>query len=240
MNTGEGIVGRGGFAPAFVRWHFPLATSLLLGLSLVAFGDNLVTDVGQPSNRDPKFIVHGLFLLAWMILLVVQSLLPRFGKLALHRRIGNYGFVVAVGVALSTLWLFAAVWKGFAALGVEAMANRLFLPLYAGCMIGAWRCRFRPDWHKRFVYCGTLFLLEPVLARTYDPLVAPLLPPYAPGTDDHLFYSYMAVVWTAFYLALLAYDRAKNGRFHPLSLGSLATAYAVYALAFGIASGWAA
>jgi hypothetical protein len=208
-----------------------VAALLLLLLSLVAFGDNLFTDVGQPSNRDPKFIVHGLFLLAWVILLVVQSLLPRFGKLALHRRIGNYGFAIAAGVVLSTLWLFVAVWSGWAEVTAEVLANRIFLPLYAGCMIGAWQTRSRPEWHKRFVYCGTLFLLEPVLARTYDPLVAPLLPPYPPGGDDHLFYSYMVLVWTGFYLALLLYDRLRSGRFHPLSQASLATTYAVYALA---------
>jgi len=220
---------------SYVRWHFPVASALLLFLSLVAFGDNLVTDVGQPSNGDPKFVIHGLFLLAWMILLVVQSSLPRFGRLSLHRKLGNYGFFVAVGVVLSTLWLFAAVWRGWAALAPEVMANRIFLPLYAAYMIGAWRMRMRPEWHKRFVYLGTLFLLEPVLARTYDPLIAPLMPVYPPGGDDHLFLGYLALSWTSFYLALLLYDRLKGGRFHPLTLGSLAATYAVYALVFAVA-----
>jgi hypothetical protein len=165
----------------------------------------------------------------------VQSSLPRLGRLSLHRRLGVYGFAVAAGVVLSTVWLFAAVWKGWAALTPEVMANRIFLPLYAAYMIGAWRTRMRPDWHKRFVYLGTLFLLEPVLARTYDPLIAPLMPAYPPGGDDHLFYGYLGLSWTAFYLGLLLYDRLKSGRFHLLTLVSFAATGAVYAVAFAVA-----
>jgi hypothetical protein len=35
--------------------YFSIVSTLLLLLSIVAFSDNLFTDVGQPSNRDPKF-----------------------------------------------------------------------------------------------------------------------------------------------------------------------------------------
>jgi hypothetical protein len=41
--------------------YFSGISVLLLLLSIIAFSDNLFTDVGQPSNRDPKFIIHGLF-----------------------------------------------------------------------------------------------------------------------------------------------------------------------------------
>jgi hypothetical protein len=217
------------FARNYVRWHFPVACTLLLVLSLAAFSDNLVTDIGQPSNSDPKFVVHGLFLLAWVILLAVQSMLRGLGRLPLHRRLGTWGFGVAAGVTLSTLYLFAAVWKGWAALDPEAMANRILLPCYAACMVAAYRTRRRPELHKRFVYAGTLFLLEPVLARTFDPFVAPLLPAMQPGEDEPIFYGYRVALWTGFYLALLLYDRFRLGRLHPISLGSLAATYAVYA-----------
>lgn len=204
---------------------------MLLLFSLVAFWDNLVTDVGQPSNADPKMVVHGLFLLAWVVLLTIQSSLPALGRLAWHRQIGPYGFAVAAGVALSTLWLFVAVWRGWDALRPEVLANRLFLALFVLWMLGAWRTRSRPDWHKRYIYLGTLFLLEPVLARTYDPLIAPLLPSYPPGEDEHLFLSYLVVVWLAFYIATLIYDRLKAGRFHRLTLVSLGANVAVQVIA---------
>ena len=77
--------------------YFAITSGLLLFLSLAAFSDNLLTDVGQPSNRDPKFVVHGLFGLAWYVLLVVQANLGRTRQWRLHRRLGVAAFVVALG-----------------------------------------------------------------------------------------------------------------------------------------------
>lgn len=222
-------------AISYVRWHFPTGCALLLLLSLVAFWDNLVGDVTQPSNSNPVMIVHGLFLLAWMILLVVQSLLPRMGRTHLHRRLGPYAFLIAAGVVVTTLLLFATVWKGWAAMTPEVLANRILLPSYALCIIAAYRTRRRAEWHKRWVYCGTLLLSEPVLARAFDPLVVPLLPPMAPGADMPLFYVYMVVIWTGFFAALLVYDRIRLKRFHPVSAGSLLWLYGVYAVSFALA-----
>lgn len=225
------------FAQGYIRWHFPAACGLLLLLSLVAFWDNLVSDVTQPSNSNPVMIVHGLFLLTWMILLFAQSLLPATGRTALHRRIGPYAFLIAAGVVVSTAWLFVTVWKGWAAMQPEVLANRILLPSFALCLLAGYRLRRRPDWHKRLVYCGTLLLSEPVLARTFDPLFVPLLPAMAPGADMPLFYAYMVIVWTGFFAALLLYDRLRQKRFHPVSLWSLLWLYAVYAAAFALAPG---
>ncbi len=218
-----------------MRWHFPVGCALLLLLSLVAFWDNLVSDVTQPSNGNPVMIVHGIFLLAWMIVLVAQSLLPRVCRTDLHRRIGRFAFPLAGGVVVSTILLFATVWKEWGALTPEVLANRILLASYAVCMFAAYRARLRPEWHKRLVYCGTLLLSEPVLARTFDPLIVPLLPSMAPGADMPIFYIYMTVVWTGFFAALVVYDRIKTRRVHPVTIGSLGWLYAVYALAFAIA-----
>lgn len=220
---------------AYVRWHFPVGCALLLGLSLIAFWDNLVSDVSQPSNSNPAMIVHGLFLLAWVILLHAQALLPRLGRTDLHRRMGPYVFLIALGVVVSTVWLFVAVWKGWAAVRPEVLANRILLPSFALCLAAAYRLRRQAEWHKRLVYCGTLLLSEPVLARTFDPLVVPMLPPMAPGADMPLFYAYMILVWTAFFAALLIYDRLRQARFHPVSIGSLTWVYLVYAVSFALA-----
>ena len=65
--------------------YFSIVSVLLLVLSVVAFSDNLFTDVGQPSNRDPKFIVHGVFGLAWYVLLATQANLVR-ARVGRHRR----------------------------------------------------------------------------------------------------------------------------------------------------------
>lgn len=225
----------GGFGAYYIRWHFPFFSTILLLLSLVAFWDNLVSDVTQPSNSDPRMIFHGLFLLAWMILLVVQASLPAFGRVALHRKIGPWTMLIGLGVVLSTLFLFVAVWRGWDALRPQILANRLFLALFAASIFAAWRMRYRADWHKRLIYVGTLFMIEPVVSRTYDPLIAPFMPPYPPGEDLHLFLAYLFGLWFAFYLCLFLYDWLSLRRLHPVTIGGFATTVAVIVLALTVA-----
>ena len=70
-----------------------------------------------------------------------------------------------------------------------------------------------------------------MLERTYAPCIAPLLAPYPPAEDEHLFLTYLVVVWLAFYIATLIYDRLKAGRFHRLTLVSLGANVAVQVIA---------
>src|SRR5690606_37183724 len=76
--------------------YFSVVTVVLLVLGVVAFSDNLFTNITQPSNRDPKFVVHGLFGLAWYVLLATQANLVRQCNLRLHRKLGIATFVVAI------------------------------------------------------------------------------------------------------------------------------------------------
>ena len=215
--------------------YFTLTAALMLVLSVVAFSDNLFTDVGQPSNRDPKFIVHGLFGLAWYVLLLVQANLVRVRNVALHRKVGVATLVVALGVALSTLYIFVAVWKGWANMGEEARANRLLLPGFALFLLLAWWNRARPDWHKRLVFCGSFLMLGPVLARCYDPLVVswmqPLFPAFTARVDETGFLLFFFGGWMAFFVSLVVHDRRTLHRVHPVTFAGLAW----FALAWAVA-----
>lgn len=215
------------------RAYFSVVSVLLLFLSIVAFSDNLFTDVGQPSNRDPKFIVHGLFGLAWYLLLVMQANLVRVHNLRLHKKIGISTFVVAIGVTLSTFYLFVVLWKGWANTTGEARANRLFLPAYALCLSLAWLRRRQPDWHKRLIFTGTFFMLGPVLARAYDPLIVSWMEPLFPAFTasmvsmsmdfaglkaDPAFLAFFYGVWIGFFLSLVLYDWKTLRRIHPVTV----------------------
>ena len=168
--------------------YLSITSALLLFLSLAAFSDNLLTDVGQPSNSDPKFIIHGLFGLAWYVLLAMQANLVRVRNVKLHKKLGIATFIVAIGVTLSTLYIFIVVWKGWGLMTAEVRANRLFLPGYATCLLLAWLRRGQSDWHKRLILTGTFFMLGPVLSRAYDPLIVswmePLFPAFAARADE--------------------------------------------------------
>jgi hypothetical protein len=202
--------------------YFAVTTTVLLLLSLVAFSDNLVTDVGQPSNSDPKMVVHGLFGLAWYLLLALQANLVRVRNLRLHRRLGVTTFLVGLGVTLSTLWVFIAVWKGWGAMGAEARANRLLLPGFALALLLAWRWRARADRHKRLILAGTFLMLGPVLARCYDPLIVSWLELLAPAfmarVDEVGFLIFFVGMWIGSFASLARYDWLTLRRVHPVTV----------------------
>jgi hypothetical protein len=203
--------------------YFSVLSVLLLALSVVAFSDNLFTNVGQPSNSDPKFIVHGLFGLAWYVLLATQANLVRTANVRLHRRLGVFTFLVAAGLTLSTLHLFVVLWKGWPNMGGEVRANRLLLPGYAACLWLAWQRRSQPAWHKRLVFAGTFLMLEPVLSRAFEPLVVTWLEPllaarYTPQVDEVAFQTYLWGLWGGMFVSLALYDRATQSRLHPVTV----------------------
>jgi hypothetical protein len=206
--------------------YFSLVSVLLLFLGVVAFSDNLFTDVGQASNRDPKFVVHGLFGLAWSVLLVVQANLVRVRNIAMHRKLGIATMLVGVGVTLSTLYIFIVVWKGWDNMAVEVRANRLLLPGFALALLLAWLRRGRADWHKRLVFAGSFLMLGPVLSRAYDPLVVswmePMFPAFTARVDEAGFLVFFFGAWVGFFLSLAVYDAKTLRRIHPVTIAGFA------------------
>ena len=199
------------------RGYFLVVSLILLALTLVGFGDNLFTDVGQPSNSDPKFIVHGLFCLGWMIILCVQAALVRSRNMATHRRLGAAAALVAIGVTLSTIFVFWAVWRDWALMGPEVRANRILLPSYSLFVLLGYRNRRRPDFHKRLMLVASFYMLGPVLSRSYDPLLVPFMGGLSEEVVDTLFVPIFMLSWTGFFLSLIVHDRRRIGRVHPVT-----------------------
>lgn len=202
--------------------YFSIISVMLLILSIVAFSDNLFTDIHQPSNSDPKFIIHGLFGLAWYVLLATQANLVRVRNLRLHRKLGIATFIVAIGVTLSTLYVFIVLWKGWANMEPDVRANRLLLPGYALCLLLAWQRRARADWHKRLIIVGTFFMLAPVLDRCYDPLIMswakasfPVM--YTKQVDEVGFLLFRWGSWVGIFLSLALYDWKTRRAVHPVT-----------------------
>lgn len=213
--------------------YFPVITTLILVLSIGAFSDNLFTDVGQPSNRDPKMVVHGVFGLAWAALFATQAWLVNVRRVSLHRRLGQAGFVVAIGLAATTLYLFYDKFRGWAAMSPEVLANRLLLPVFVVCVALAYVRRTRPDWHKRLLLVGTMALLEPVLARLYDPLFGWAIPAGIDrALDQALFLTYLFSAWAVIVGSLWLHDRAVMRRVHPVTLGGAGAILLINCIAY--------
>ncbi len=92
--------------------YFLVTHLLLLALVLLAFTPTffLRSAIPQPPILDMPalpglFVVHGIILIMWYVLLVVQPALVLSGNIALHRRMGLFGVVLAVAVLVSTLMM---------------------------------------------------------------------------------------------------------------------------------------
>ena len=120
------------------KTYFSVVSSLILLFSLAGFADNLIFDVGQPSNRDPKFVIHGLSCFAWMLAFAVQADLVRTRRLALHKAIGIAGFLAAMGFTISTTHLFYVLWMPWGEMTDWVQINRMALPSFATTIVLAW------------------------------------------------------------------------------------------------------
>lgn len=199
--------------------YFLVASICLLLFSIIGFSDNLFFDINQPSNSDPKFIVHGMFMFAWFIILVVQTNFIRKGNYQAHMRWGMAGLIAALGTVISTIYVFVAVYKGWDAMPFYAKANRFLLPSFAIFVWLGYKNRKNPDLHKRFIFLGNFFLLEPILGRFPLDMVS-----------DTTFYIFEFCVWNTFFLSFLVYDWICLKRIHRITWMSYVWLYIVYVI----------
>lgn len=187
------------------NYYFPIVSIILLVLSFIAFSDNLITDIGQESNRDPKFIIHGLFMFAWFGTFVAQSFFILRKKYQTHIRFGKVGFLLAIGVFISTLYIFISIFEGWHAMEPFVRANRLLMLSFATFLVLAYLNRKNVVTHKRFIFWAIVLPIEPIIGRVSE----------AFHIDNwELFY---IVVWHAFFASFFAYDWYTLKRIHPIS-----------------------
>ncbi len=189
--------------------YFFIVSIILLALSFFAFSDNIITDVGQKSNSDPKFIIHGLFCFAWFSILVFQTFYIRKGDFTTHKRVGILGAWIAAGVFISTVYVFVVIFENWRDMWFVAKANRFFMASYAILIILAFINKAEGVKHKRYIYLATIYMLGPILDRVAGKL----------DLDEIAFNS---IVWNLLFISLFRYDWITLQRIHPISwIGSL-------------------
>lgn len=199
------------------KYYFLAVSILLLILSIIAFSDNLITNVGQESNSDPKFIIHGVFMFGWFIIFVVQANFIQKGDYKAHIKWGITGMIAAIGVVISTIFIFVVIHEGWDALPFFAKANRFFLPSYAILVGLGYLNRANAVNHKRFLYLATLYMLGPILDRA----------------SGHLYlnvYIFNPVIWNSLFISLFIYDWVTLKKIHRISYLGFIWFYIVWAI----------
>jgi uncharacterized membrane protein YozB (DUF420 family) len=170
-----------------------------------------------PAPTEPIFVVHGVFFSAWCVLLVVQATLIGVRRVDVHRRLGLFGAVLAVGMLVLGLWgaLVAANRPtGFNLVPVpplQFLVIPLFdLILFATFVTIALKRRADAQAHKRLMVLATTSLLAAAFARW----------PFVWKIGNPFVYFGLADL---FIVALAVWDFRSRGSLHPVTLwGGLA------------------
>lgn len=196
-----------GAARAELFWHrmaIGLAVFIVLGFLQFALR-GFVDPVAAPFWVH----LHGVAMLAWLALLIVQPTLVSRDNLALHRKLGW------AGAALAILITCLGIFTGIASLALNRFppffTPPYFLALTAiesmvfGLMVWtAVRRRHTTAWHRRLMIGATIVILEPALGRI---LPMPLMIGWS---DIPIGLIQLAVVGI-----IAVYDRRTLGRVHP-------------------------
>lgn len=176
-------------------------------------------------------VVHGLVMTGWYLLFLTQATLVSSRRMAVHRRLGVAGVVLAAAVVVTGAMVHLRLIPRMHALGriaspedvafatgfvLQGLASLLpFVVLVTWAALG----RRRPELHKRLMFWAMVWAIGPAFTPTrplgqfLDPLVAPALP-FFPAN----------LLWFG---ALLLYDWRTLRRPHPATW-----------LPFAALSGW--
>ena len=153
-----------------------ITTTVLRRQSAVALGALLLLTIPAfwpsyffpPSvERDYHVHFHGLFMFAWMILLVSQATLIRTGHASLHRSFGKIAYVLGPAIVVSTMLLTNYRLKrppDFPMLYFFYLQVAL-ISIFAICWFQALRHRHEPALHIRYMIGTALALFDPIVAR---------------------------------------------------------------------------
>jgi hypothetical protein len=159
-----------------------MALTIVVGFAptfyLKAFvGEPMVTISG--SSFTPLIHLHGILFTAWAVLFIVQTALVASHRVALHRRLGVAGGLLAAGMVLiGTATAINAAARGGGPPGVDPLVF-LAIPLsdmllFAGFVTAGLLLRTDREAHKRLMVLAYISIMAAAVARL--PGVLPLGP----------------------------------------------------------------
>jgi hypothetical protein len=183
---------------------------------------------GSPA-LSTRLHIHGAVMTSWLLLFFVQACLISAHRVALHRRLGLAGTVIAILVVImGSTTTFNAAAREVNAHSDEAKARVIVLGLelvqmllFAALIGAAIWMRRRPDFHKRLMLLGTACMLPSAFSRIPVNLafmVSPMLS--------------ILLLFNLFVIICAVIDTGRNRRLHPafgggglLAIGGLNLAY---------------
>ena len=152
------------------HYFFSGVAVLMLATVFVGFAPTYyLAGIFQAPLPNRLIHIHGAAFSAWMLLLIVQTSLVSAGRVAIHRRLGIAGMILAclmvvVGVMAATDTLIRQGPPGRDPRSFYAipLANMV---VFGTLIVFAFRARFNPTAHKRLILLATNALLIAAIAR---------------------------------------------------------------------------
>jgi hypothetical protein len=118
----------------------------------------------------PIIHIHAALMSLWLVLLAVQVGLVLARKVAWHRSLGVFGFLVALAmVIIGPIAATNALRRGAAPLGLDALTFYIIpltaIGLFALFAFAAWRARRKPADHKRLILIANIALIDAAVGR---------------------------------------------------------------------------
>lgn len=146
----------------------------LIGLVLLGFSK---TYFFRLDESLPLFVhLHVLFVGGWVLLITGQAFLIRTGQRAVHRHLGDLGFVLAPAIIISGVYLSRAHFdQRLGSIGLSNNLEFLWWSLSHFLLFGlffslAIANRKTAILHARYMIVATLLFVPPTLLRVFDQL----------------------------------------------------------------------
>src|SRR5690606_21546006 len=189
---------------------------LFLGITalfavIIGFSKTFILPVGNGSFRAPTIIyVHGFFAALWIFLFLVQSILIQKNNFNLHKRLGYFGILVALGVAITIIPVGVYQVQKDLANGLGQFAISLLIGSITSAIIflilfcTAVRFRFNPPAHKRLMALALIVVLWPAWFR---------LRHFFPSVPNPEFW-FALVIPDSFFIIAMIWDKMANKKIH--------------------------
>ena len=203
MATAAGRAGALNDNRFFTITALAMVVVIFVGFAPSFYLRGLVSDANRTISLTPLVIAHGLVFTAWLGFYVAQVWLAATGRIALHRRMGQLGWVfLPLLVVMGVVTALYGVARASGPPGIPPLSwlatPLLDVPVY-GLLIGlALREGTRRPVHKRLMYLALATMMVPGFGRI------PVPPQFIPV---------MTIVLPAlFVVALIGWDIYSRGR----------------------------
>lgn len=200
------------------RWFYTGMALATWATVLAGFGPGIINTTTRTAPLTLLVAVHGTIFSVWLLLFFAQTVLISTGRVAVHRRLGIIGVVLALAMLVSGYATAIAVGRrGFDLSGdLNVAADPLaYLVFPLGDLVSfgilvavGFGYRRRADIHKRLMLLATVGSLMP----------APLAHIIGHNPYLRMMGSIIVVPIALFLFASAVYDRLSRGRIHPVSL----------------------